>query len=78
MLSEAGWESLKERRLEARLRLLARFREGIFAEDVNGIMRPPCYFGRSDNERKIREIDAKKSRFRDSFFPRTIRDNNER
>ena len=76
MLAGAGWESLKERRLEARLRLLNKFRESTFAEDVIDIMRPPCYIGRSDNERKIREIDARTNRFKESFFPRTIRDSN--
>ena len=76
MLKDAGWESLEERRSSQRIKLLDKFRETSFIEDVKSIMRPPCYIGRSDNARKIREIDARTERFKNSFFPRTIRENN--
>ena len=76
MLSEIGWESLEERRFKFRLRLLEKFRKDSFWADVRSIIRGPNYLGRKYRECKIKEIDAITSRFRDSFFPRTIRDNN--
>ena len=76
LLKDAGWEPLELRRSKRRLDLLNRFKEETFKEDVVQIMRPPCYIGRSDRANKIREIDAKTDRFKNSFFPRTIRENN--
>ena len=76
MLKNAEWESLEKRRLTLRINLLNKFRETTFSEDVADIMRPPCYIGRSDSAKKIREIDAKTNRFKNSFFPRTIRESN--
>jgi len=74
MLRAAGWESLADRRLNHRINLLDKFRGSTFSDDVADIMRPPCYIGRCDNARKIREIDARTNRFKNSFFPRKIRE----
>jgi hypothetical protein len=76
LLEQLGWESLSDRRLNIRLNLFCKFKSSLFSEDVNHILRSPTYYGRSDHENKIREIDCRTDRFKMSFFPRSIRDYN--
>jgi hypothetical protein len=76
LLQQLGWEKLSDRRLKFRLNLLCKFQTGLFSDEVDNILRDPTYYGRSDHENKIRELDCKTDRFKMSFFPRTIRDHN--
>jgi hypothetical protein len=76
LLDELGWESLGTRRLHARLRLLDRFRTGLFHDEVESIILTPHYVSRHDKGDKIREIHCRTERYKNSFFPRTINDHN--
>ena len=69
LLEQLGWESLTDRRIKSRLNLLCKFTSSLFSDEVNHILRPPTYYGRSDHKNKIREtveqIDSECRFFRD-------------
>ena len=76
LLQQLDWAPLSDRRLNFRINLLNKLQGEIFSDDVKDILRDPTYYGRLDDGHKIREIDSRTERFKNSFFPRTIKDHN--
>ena len=74
MLNKLQWQTLQERRYTIRRGLLSKFRESTFREEMGNILLPPTYISRNDHKEKIREIRANTETYKQSFFPRTVRE----
>ena len=74
MLLDLGWQSLEERRYEARLYLLYKIYHGMVAVDGEKYLIPPRRFSRNMHRNSF-QLPSTTSLYRkESFFPRTIRD----
>ena len=73
MLNKLQWQTLQERRYTIRRGLLSKFRENTVREEMGNILHP-TYISLNDHKEKIREIRANTETYKQSFFPRTIRE----
>ena len=74
MLKKLNWQTLEERRKLSRENLLKKFQEPPLNDDTRYILQPPTYRSHRDREDKIRLITARTEAFKQSFFPRSIRE----
>ena len=71
MVSDLGWESLQHRRRVDRLTTLYKIQHGLVELDT-GVVRPGDK--RTRGQHRLYQPVAKSSIYKNSFFPRTIRD----
>ena len=73
-INESGWETLAQRRLEARLcALFKTYTGGRARKAIGNRLLKPCYLSRSDHNRKIRTRKQRIDVGKNSFLNRTIK-----
>ena len=76
LMKELEWEPLEKRRERCRHNLFHKLRTNSFTVEMSDITKSPNYVSHRDHQDKIREIDCRTDRYKESFFPRTIREHN--
>ena len=74
MLSDLGWQQLKDRRKHIRLALFYKIVHHLIAVPHEDILRNPDSTTRSSHNYKYRTLRSHKAPYKFSFFPRTILD----
>ena len=76
LMEELEWEPLERRRERSRHNLFHKLRTNSFTAEMSDITKSPNYANHRDHQDKIREIDCRTDRYKESFFPRNIRELN--
>jgi hypothetical protein len=73
MIKDLGWDALQDRRKEARLIMFHKIVTGVVAVPADDYLIPGSTRTRS-NTKHFRHLQTKTEAYRNSFFPRTIKD----
>jgi hypothetical protein len=76
MLKKLGWESLQSRRKCKRLATLQKSITGHLSIPVGNLLQPAPRASRHTNSKAFATFSASKDCFKNSYFPRTVRDRN--
>ena len=75
MIKTLGWTSLEDRRIEYRLKLIEKFRNGDLYNEIRDIIIPIISDRnfRNQTSKELREIIARTESYHRSFFPDSVR-----
>ena len=74
MINALGWTSLANRRRDLRLTLMYKVVNSLVAVPADDLLTPADTRTRAHNNKKFKHISANTANYKNSYFPRTVRD----